>query len=92
MYKANFRHWEDPRIEKVEVDKVTDCFVFIGGRRYNKQTSNEGYYPTWDAAYRMMEDRQNMKLFGVRVQLSYEQERLQAIKALLQDRIWRIFS
>ena len=46
------RSWEtgEPEVRAVIVTKVTESCLWIGGRKRNKRSSYEAYYPTFEAA------------------------------------------
>lgn len=47
-----------PRIEAVEVERETDKFVIISGRRRSKSDGYESYHRTWaDARYELISRR-----------------------------------
>jgi hypothetical protein len=47
-YKAKF--WWEPKIEKIEIEKETESFVFFRNKKEKKKTQDYVYFDSFDEA------------------------------------------
>jgi hypothetical protein len=69
-------------IDPVEVERETDSSVFINGRRHNKITSYECYFPTWEAAKEHLLQEHELKVLDARRRLQDASDKLGNMKGL----------
>ena len=82
-YYANFI--VEPGIGVVWVDKETDSFVWIKGRRNSKESKYDRFADTWEEAHQWMIDVARKKVQRAQRNVDYYSEELNKILALKED-------
>jgi len=85
-YKTKSVRYSVYPIEPVEVERETEKFVIIGGRRNAKASDYESYFDTWDQAHRHMTDRAQSIFDGARNGLASAQRNLNAVLEMEPER------
>lgn len=63
-------------VKEVEVEKETDAFVYIRGRRESKRTDWRSYFDTREVAIGFITERQKAKVERARLILQAEEKQL----------------
>jgi len=69
-------------IEPVEVDRETDCYLFIGGRRIAKESTGESYFRTREEAKNWLYQCQSNEVDALEVRLRSARDGLHKILCL----------
>jgi hypothetical protein len=76
-------HVRYDKIAPIEVERATEKFVWIDGRRAGRLGSYcQGYFETWDAARDYLQSDATMKVASLRRQLETANGRLGNIKGM----------
>lgn len=70
------------KIEKVEIEKETDKFVIIKGRRSQKISENEGYFNSFEEARMFLFNYAKIKIDVYNAQVEYYRKRLHEVFVL----------
>jgi ribosome recycling factor len=68
-------------ITEVEVEKVTDSYVYINGRRNKIKTSYEGYYKSYEEAVTNIIADAQEKLYKAKKTYDYYETELNKLKS-----------
>lgn len=71
------------KIEEVEIERETEKFYFIGGRRCEKDGWAGAVYDTWEQARDVMIKRSEERIVSLKSDISREEEYLTKIKELM---------
>ena len=63
-------------IEKVEVERETDSFVWINNRRVGKNTGYDQFWDSWEDALHFLLSRANDRVLRAKKRLAEENEEL----------------
>jgi hypothetical protein len=74
------------QIEAVDVEKESDCFVWINGRRNAKTSSYECYFRTFDDAKAYLLDKAECKVAVAQSTLDRARNELAAVRSLQPNR------
>jgi hypothetical protein len=70
------------KIKTVEVERFSDKFVIINGRRHNRESSYYGYCPDKDSAKQALIDYFSVKIKNAKQQVEYHEEQLKKALSL----------
>lgn len=70
------------RIEPIEVERCTDNFVFIGGRRRARSSDWDSYHPSWQAAHEWMLSDAKRRVSNAESELDREKSNLKRVLEL----------
>ena len=77
MWKAR---WQE--IVEVEVERVSDAYVWINGRRRNRRGSWETYHESWEKAKAHLIAEAERECQQAAYQLDYAHAKLEKVRAL----------
>ena len=84
MYRSiQWGQWE---IQRVEVDKVSQLYVWRDGERWPRRspTSRSAYFDTWEEAHKSLLDNATENLDAYRNKVMIAQERVMTIQGMKQ--------
>lgn len=69
-------------IEPVEVDRITDKFIWVSGSQVSKSSEFAQYHETWEDAHAFLMVKARQKLDGARRQLELAQGHYDNVKGM----------
>lgn len=86
-YKTySVRSWRKPAIIPVEADRETESYVWIGGTREAKRSSDQKYHDTWDAAYEYLLKCTVKNIKSAKEDLEKSEQNLLSIKEMKNEK------
>ena len=75
-------HWPCDNIWVVEVERVSEAFVWIGGKRHYKCAGHREYHATWGAAHEHLLHLVKCDLKDAEIGYAYAAARWKRLKAM----------